>query len=52
VISSASRLPDFEVTLEADDPENPRNWLVASACPICLPLPTPPSAALHPSLKQ
>ncbi|EAQ83296.1 hypothetical protein CHGG_09700 [Chaetomium globosum CBS 148.51] len=25
-ISSASRLPDFEVTLEADDPENPRNW--------------------------
>jgi hypothetical protein len=26
VISSASRPPDYEVTLEADDPENPRNW--------------------------
>lgn len=43
VISSASRLPDFEVTLEADDPENPRNWLVASTCPIVYHPPLPPS---------
>ncbi|KAL2137117.1 hypothetical protein VTI74DRAFT_8749 [Chaetomium olivicolor] len=26
ITSSASRHPDFEVTLDADDPENPRNW--------------------------
>ena len=26
ITSSASRPPDFEVTLEHDDPENPRNW--------------------------
>lgn len=24
--SAASRAPEFEVLLEADDPENPRNW--------------------------
>jgi hypothetical protein len=24
--STASRLPDFEVSFEADDPENPKNW--------------------------
>jgi hypothetical protein len=26
VTSAASRPPDFEVTLDADDPENPKNW--------------------------
>ncbi|GAB1317589.1 hypothetical protein MFIFM68171_07799 [Madurella fahalii] len=26
ITSSASRPPDFEVSLEPDDPENPRNW--------------------------
>jgi hypothetical protein len=26
ITSSASRPPDFEVTLDANDPENPRNW--------------------------
>ena len=30
IISSASRPPDYEVTLEADDPENPRNWYTHS----------------------
>jgi hypothetical protein len=27
--SVASRLPEFEVTFEPDDPENPKNWLAA-----------------------
>ncbi|KAK4157711.1 major facilitator superfamily domain-containing protein [Chaetomidium leptoderma] len=26
ITSSASRPPDYEVTFDADDPENPRNW--------------------------
>ncbi|KAK4042986.1 major facilitator superfamily domain-containing protein [Parachaetomium inaequale] len=26
IASAASRPPDYEVTLEADDPENPKNW--------------------------
>lgn len=28
IASSASRPPEYEVTLEPDDPENPRNWYV------------------------
>jgi hypothetical protein len=28
ITSAASRPPDFEVTLDRDDPENPRNWQV------------------------
>ncbi|KAK4143067.1 major facilitator superfamily domain-containing protein [Dichotomopilus funicola] len=26
ITSAASRPPDYEVTIEADDPENPKNW--------------------------
>jgi hypothetical protein len=26
IASAASRPPDYEVTLDADDPENPKNW--------------------------
>ena len=28
ITSCASRPPDFEVTIDADDPENPKNWFV------------------------
>lgn len=29
ITSCASRPPDFEVTIDADDPENPKNWFVS-----------------------
>lgn len=32
ITSAASRPPDYEVTIEADDPENPKNWCVSLHC--------------------
>ncbi|KAK4131444.1 hypothetical protein BT67DRAFT_155773 [Trichocladium antarcticum] len=36
IASAASRPPDFEVTLEHDDPENPRNWHVYFTFIFCI----------------
>lgn len=33
ITSAASRPPDFEVTLDVDGPENPRNWYVLTPFP-------------------
>jgi hypothetical protein len=50
MISSASRPPDFELTLDADDPENPRNWCVD--LPTYLPTYSFQSSPVQPSHKH